>query len=240
MSVLARIGNLLRGFASLFIADIEKANPGIAYENAINQRSIQYSKLKEAASAIIRRRDQLSTELVSARKELVDIDNQLQAAIRTENRELGTILLQKQKSIASKVERLEEEVAKAVKQSDDVKASLNEVMASIHQLKEERDDKLAQIQSANARIKIQEQLDGISLDADIKALDNVREHINNKIAEADLGDELKENDIDAKLKKLRQQAGQITAESEFDALLNAQKKDVKEFKETIQNTKNRG
>ena len=46
---------------------------------------------------------------------------------------------------------------------------------------------LAKMQSAQARIRIQEQLDGLSVDADVKALDNVREHIKNTIAEANLG-----------------------------------------------------
>ena len=51
---------------------------------------------------------------------------------------------------------------------------------------------LAKMQSAQARIRIQEQLDGLSVDADVKALDNVREHIKNTIAEANLGQELAE------------------------------------------------
>ena len=46
---------------------------------------------------------------------------------------------------------------------------------------------LAKMQSAQARLRIQEQLDGLSVDADVKALDNVREHIKNTIAEANLG-----------------------------------------------------
>ena len=36
VSFFARIGNLWKGFLSLWIADIEKDHPEIAYENAIN------------------------------------------------------------------------------------------------------------------------------------------------------------------------------------------------------------
>ena len=36
---------------------------------------------------------------------------------------------------------------------------------------------LAKVKSAEARMKIQESLDGLSLDADSQALDNVRESI---------------------------------------------------------------
>ena len=46
---------------------------------------------------------------------------------------------------------------------------------------------LAKMQRAQARVRIQEQLDGLSVDAEVKALDNVREHIKNTIAQANLG-----------------------------------------------------
>ena len=41
---------------------------------------------------------------------------------------------------------------------------------------------LAKMESAKARVRIQEQLDGLSVDAEVKALDNVRTHIKNTIA----------------------------------------------------------
>ena len=43
------------------------------------------------------------------------------------------------------------------------------------------------MESAQARVRIQEQLDGLSVDAEVKALDNVRTHIKNTIAQASLG-----------------------------------------------------
>jgi phage shock protein A len=72
--------------------------------------------------------------------------------------------------------------------------------------------------SAQARVKIQEQLDGLSVDAEVKALDNVREHIKNTVAQANLGDELKENDLDARLAKLRNASGEVTANDEWEKL----------------------
>ena len=49
------------------------------------------------------------------------------------------------------------------------------MQGEIKKLKAERDTMLAQMQSAQARLKIQEQLDGLSVDAEVKALDNVRD-----------------------------------------------------------------
>ena len=75
----------------------------------------------------------------------------------------------------------------AQKDADSAKSSLMSVQGEIRKLKAERDSMLAKMQSAQARLKIQEQLDGLSVDAEVKALDNVREHIKNTIAEANLG-----------------------------------------------------
>ena len=78
---------------------------------------------------------------------------------------------------------------------------------------------LAKMQSAQARIKIQEQLDGLSVDAEVKALDNVREHIKTTIAEANLGRELSESSLDARLAgDPRSQAGDVQAQQQLAEL----------------------
>ena len=70
---------------------------------------------------------------------------------------------------------------------------------------------LAKMESAQARVRIQEQLDGLSVDAEVKALDNVRTHIKNTIAQANLGQELAESSLDSRLAALRAQSGEVTA-----------------------------
>ena len=49
--VFGRLANLWRGFLSIWISDVEKAHPEIAYENAINSMVEKYSKLKRATFA---------------------------------------------------------------------------------------------------------------------------------------------------------------------------------------------
>ena len=53
------------------------------------------------------------------------------------------------------------------------------VQSEIKKLKAEKENMLAKMASAQARMRIQEQLEGLSVDAEVKALDNVREHIKN-------------------------------------------------------------
>jgi phage shock protein A len=80
---------------------------------------------------------------------------------------------------------------------------------------------LAKMASAEARIRVQEQLEGVSIENEVKALDNVRTHIKDTIAAANLGQELGESDLDTKLKKLRQSTGDVTAKAEWERLRNA-------------------
>ena len=89
------------------------------------------------------------------------------------------------------------------------------VQGEIKKLKAEKDNMLAKMASAQARMRINEQLEGLSVDAEVKALDNVREHIKNTIAEANLGTELKSTDLDQRLKALRAQSGDVTAKQQL-------------------------
>ena len=103
----------------------------------------------------------------------------------------------------------------AQKDADSAKSSLLTVQAEIKKLKAERDSMLAKLQSAQARIKIQEQLDGLSVDDEVKALDNVRGHIKTTIAEANLGRELSESSLDSRLAALKNQAGDVQARAQL-------------------------
>src|SRR6266568_3952897 len=95
-----RLGNLWRGFLSIWISDVEKKHPEIAYENAINSMVEKYTQLKKATAAIIRRREEIDARLAMQTKELAQVDGDLNTALETNNQELGTILIQKKKQLA--------------------------------------------------------------------------------------------------------------------------------------------
>jgi phage shock protein A len=213
-----RLGNIWRGFLSLWIADVEKAHPEIAYENAINSMIEKYSRLKNATAAIIRQREDFDARNRHAISEMADVDAQLNAAVETNQDDLAVVLLQKKNELTKELADLREELDRAQKDADSAKTSLLGVQSEIRKLKAERDSQLAKLQSADARIKIQGQLDGLSVDAEVKALDNVREHIKTKIAEANLGRELSESSLDSRLAALKTQAGDVQARQQLAEL----------------------
>jgi phage shock protein A len=213
-----RLSNLWKGFVSLWISDIEKEHPEIAYENAINSMIEKYSKLKKATAAIIRRREELSERLSVQNKELAQVLADLNVAIETNQDDLAVVLIQKKNALEKDVGELKADLEAASKDADSAKASLVTVQNEIKKLKAEKDTMLAKMASAQARIKISEQLDGLSVDAEVKALDNVRDHIKTTIAAANLNQELKSTDLDDRLKALRSQSGDVTAKSELAQL----------------------
>ena len=214
----SRLGNLWRGFVSLWIADIEKQHPEIAYENAINSMIEKYTQLKKATAGIIRRREDINQRLEQQTKDLAQVTQDLNVAVETNQDDLAIILIQKKNELEKLVAELKAEMEAAVKDADSAKASLLQVQAEIKKLQAEKDNMLAKMASAQARIRIQEQLDGLSVDAEVKALDNVRTHIKDTIAQANLGRELGESSLDQRLAQLRQQSGDVTARSQLDQL----------------------
>jgi phage shock protein A len=210
-----RIGNLWKGFLSIWISDVEKEHPEIAYENAINSMVEKYSKLKAATAAIIRRREDTDVRFKQASKELAQTESELNVAVETNQDDLAVILIQKKNQLTAELGELKGDLDVAQKDADSAKSSLLQVQSEIKKLKAERDVMLARMQSAQARIKIQEQLDGLSVDAEVKALDNVRDHIKNTIAQANLGKELAESSLDSRLEALKSQAGDVQAKQQL-------------------------
>jgi phage shock protein A len=214
----SRIGNLWRGFVSLWIADVEKKHPEIAYENAIRGMIIRYTRLKSATAAIIRRRDEIDSRVKAARSGLERTNTDLETALATNQDDLAMVLLQKKSALEQELSDLAADAEQSNVDAEDAKSSLIAVQAEIGKLRAERDRMLAQMNSAQARLQIQSQLDGLSVEADVQALDRVREHIKNTVAEANLGKELRESDLDVRLAKLRQSSGHVTARAQLDEL----------------------
>lgn len=216
--VFARLRNLWSGFVSLWISDLEKEHPEIAYENAINALVGRYAGLKKATAGIIRRRDEIQTRLTQQNKELAQVSAELSVAIEGGQDDLAIVLVQKKQQLEASLAELRADAESSVKDADSAKASLLQVEAEIRRLKAEKDTMLAKMQSAQAKIRINEQLDGLSVDAEVKALDNVRQHIQTVVAEANLNQELKETSLDTRLAALREKTGEVGARQELDRL----------------------
>ena len=220
-AIFARLGNLWTGFISLWVSDVEKAHPEIAYQNAIASMIEKYSQLKAATGAIIARRQDITSRLEAQERELASVAADLETALATNQDDLAVVLIQKKNALDTAIAELRVEAAQATTDADNAKDSLMQVKSEIDKLKAEKDRMLAQMLSAQARLKIQGQLDGLSVDAEVQALGAVRDHIKGQVAQANLGAELHESDLDVRLNKLRQSSGAVTAKAQLEAMKQA-------------------
>jgi phage shock protein A len=193
-AITGRLWNLWTGFLALWVTDIEKEHPEIAYQNSIQSMIEKYSKLKAASGRIIARKLDVEGRLQTAKAELAKVTTQLNAALATSQDDLAMVLIQKKNALAEDLTTLESDFTEAEKDAEEAKAALLDMKGEIDRLKAEKDRMIAKFQSAEARVKIQESLDGLSIDAEVQALAGVREHIKGRVAEAKLGSELRESD----------------------------------------------
>lgn len=218
MGFVNRMFNLWKGFLSMFVGSMEEKHPEIAYENAINSMTEKYAKLKSAAAGLIKHRAKLEASISKITTELQQIEIDVQTSVDTGEDEVAMILLEKQEELETRLATDKRDLEMAAKDADSAKSSLRQIKVEIDKLKRERDKTVAQIKDAEARKHIQEQLDGLSVDDDLKALENVREYADKVRAEVTIGDELNENSIDEKLKAIRAQSGNARAKARLAAM----------------------
>jgi len=220
--IFERLGNVWRGFLSLWISDIESRNPEAVYEAAIGERVKKHAELKKAVSGIVYLRNKLSGEREQQQRELAEVLVQLPVALEENEDEVALILIQKKDQLESSIARLDDELAKVSVQAEESKSALLQFQGEIEKLKREKQEMLARKANAEARIQISETLDGLSTDADIQALEGVREHIGKLQSEADLSSEIRDDSLDEKLRKIKSKA----ADSSAKAQLNEMKKQM--------------
>jgi phage shock protein A len=218
MGFFDRIWNVIKGIFSGAAGDLERRNPEAVYESAIDERVKKHAELKKAVSGIVYLRNKIASDLETREKELKDVLVQLPIAVEEGEDEAALVLIQKKDELTKQIADLKVELEKLATQAEEAKKGLVSFTGEIEKLKREKLEMLARKQTAEARITIQETLDGLSTDADIKALDTVREHIHKLQAEADVGSEIKGESLDAKLEKIKAKAVDAGARAQLEEM----------------------
>ena len=92
-AIFARLSNLWTGFIALWVSDVEKAHPDIAYQNGINSMIEKYTKLKSTTGAIIARRQDITGRLEAKERELAGVSADLETALATNQDDLAVVLI---------------------------------------------------------------------------------------------------------------------------------------------------
>lgn len=218
MGFFSRLANVFKGFLGLFVSGLENQNPAAVYESAIHARTEQYQKLMKAVSGIVYLRNKLQKEHEEKSALLAQIQQQVLVAVESGEEDTALVLIEKKNTLTHDLEHIMVELEKTKNEAEEAKASLVSFQGEIEKLRGEKERMMAQRENAKARIQIQEQLSGLSTDADIKALSNVRDSIEKLKAQADVSDEINGSTLGSKLKDIQKKASTVAAKSEFEEI----------------------
>lgn len=216
---LARLCNLLRGRASHWMREREEENPRAVYEQAIAERVRRYQELKQAVAGILFMRNKLEAEVGERRTELARTHDDIRRAVTSGDDAVGLALIQHKQLLMGEAERAEREWSGIVREAEEAKANLLRFREEIRVLERERGRTLATLANARARRRLRDAFDGLSLDADMQALESVRAHVAQLCSEGELERELGvSDDTGRRIRALRADAAEATARRELEEL----------------------
>jgi phage shock protein A len=214
----ARVMNLWRGMLGRWIGHKEESNPEAVYEAAIQERIEQYDRLKKAVYGIVYLRNKLASELEQKGGELSGLQDQIILAVDKKEDEVALHLIQKKTDLEAEVKRIKDEMAQTAEEAEEAKRSLTNFQSEIERLRREKDRAMARLATLEARRSIQRQLDHLSPEADMRALESVRERIERLSAEVDASRELQDRTLSEKLREIRKDASLTSAKAQLEEL----------------------
>jgi phage shock protein A len=218
MRFFARVQNLVRGVMAQWLGRREQRNPGAVYEAAIHERMEQYGKLREAAAGVLYMRSKLSKELQLKSAELTRLRNQLEIAVDRDDDEVALTLISRRDALGVEVERLSGELTDLTAEAETAKKNLTTFQNEIVRLRDEKVRMLARLANAKARLRLQETLTGLSPDADIRALEAVRDHINRLVSEVQVARDAGDPELERRLGSIREAEASSAARAQLDEL----------------------
>ena len=224
MRFLARMQNLIRGLLGQWLGRREQRNPEAVYEAAIQERLEQYAKLRQAAAGVLYARTKLSKEMQLKSAELARVDKHLDIAVDHDDDAAALALISRRDALHAEVERLTGELSDLTGEAETAKKNLIAFQQEIARLREEKVRMIARLANAQARLRLQETLTGLSTDADIRALEGVRDHINQLVAEVQVARDTSDTDLERRLGKIREAEADAAARAQLDELKRARKR----------------
>ena len=217
--IFGRLFSLIRGVFAVWVRDSEHQNPRAVYESAIGERTKQYHELKQAVAGILYMRNKLEAEIGERRVEIARIHDDVRRCVRRSQDEFAVTLIARKQALLEELERSERELAGVRAEAEDAKNNLVRFREEIRALVREKGRMLATLANSQARRRIQQALEGLSVDAEMRALEGVREHIARAATEGALEREIGGDEgLRQSLREIRDDARTESAERELEEL----------------------
>ena len=164
-------------------------------------------------------RNKLEAELDERRVELARTLEDVRRAVDRSDDTLALALVTRKQELLADLEHAERELAGLRHEAEEAKTNLLRFRDEIRALEHEKGRTLVSLANARARRRIQEALAGLSVDADMRALEAVRDHTARLASEGLLDRELAgESGLDARLRQVREESRREAAQRELAEL----------------------
>lgn len=180
----SRLTNLFKGKFTRWLKRREARDPEAVYEAAIADRVKRYQQLKTAAAGVIYMRTKLERELKEKSRELAEVEEQAGQAADLNEDQCALILIRRKHELEAEVARLREDLTQLTTEAEGAKQNLIAFKGEIEKLKAEKVTMVARLRNAQARIRITRALEELPYEEDLRALAEVRESIQQALAEA--------------------------------------------------------
>jgi phage shock protein A len=215
---LVRLRSLVGGMFRRWVRDREHSSPEIVYEQAIGERVRQYRELKSAVAGILYLRAKLESEISERRVEIARLHDDARRAVRRGKDDISLTLIAQKQQLFDELERAEEELRVVKDQAEEAKTNLVRFREEIRSLVREKGRMLATLANAKARRRLQVAIEGLSTDAELDALEGVREYVTRLSMEGDLDKELGDSGLRSRLREFRDEARMQSARNELEQL----------------------
>jgi phage shock protein A len=215
---ISRLRNLVSGKFSRWLKSREAHDPEAVYEAAISDRIRRYQQLKNAAAGAIYMRNKLERELKQKGAELSEVAEQAGQAADINEDQCALILIRRKHELEADCERVREELSQLTVEAEEAKKNLVGFKSEIDKLKTEKVRMLARLRNAQARMRVERALEEFSYDEDLRALQEVRESIQQMLTQAGVNREIHASEIDQKLEEIRRRNAEAKVQAELDDL----------------------
>jgi len=213
-----RFAYLVRAVFGSWVRRGERRNPAAVYEQAIEDRTRQYRELKEAVAGILYMRNKLEAEIHERQIEVARVEGDVRSAVARGQDDLSLSLIEHKQRLGEELERAERELGDVCREADEAKGNLLRFREELRSLAREKGRMLATLANAVARRRLSAALEGFSVDADVRALEDVREQIGRAATEGELERELTGADdaMRVRLRAIRDEARHEAARRELE------------------------
>ena len=215
---MGRFTRAIRGFFGRFLSGVEKRNPEILLENAVQDELENLKKLQVAAARTMAYEKMLSNDAVTKQKTLAVKERQArELASRGQRQAAIEVVQQKQEAEASLVD-IEARLEEARKNSQELEQAFRDQERRYNEVVRERASLMEEHQRSRALRTANEARSNISLSDSSRDLDKARQSIRQSSYEAEAIGELGTSDTERQIAAAEIDIKRLDAERELEIM----------------------